>query len=122
MSLPPDAPPQGRPLWQKLVLLLAVVLALAVVYNALNGRLTPRGLSETLFWAALLLAIAAVVPIAGDPGGALLARRAIMEGGNLEEMAKANRAARHENRGWIALFGLAAAIVFALSFVLSSLG
>jgi len=36
-------------------------------------------------------------------------------------MAKANRQARRENRPWVVLFGLAAAIILALSLILSVL-
>ncbi|MER3544406.1 MAG: hypothetical protein C4311_07325 [Chloroflexota bacterium] len=121
MSAERNVPHRGRPFWQKLGLLLVAVLGLAGLCNGTAGRLTARDLTETLFWAAIVLGLMAAIPIAGDPGGALLARRAILEGQKLEEMAKANRQARRENRPWVVLFGLAAAIVLALSLILSVL-
>lgn len=121
MNAERKAPRRGWPFWQKLGLLLVAVLGLVGLCNGSAGRLTARDLAETLFWAAIVLGLMAAIPIAGDPGGALLARRAILEGQKLEEMAKANRQARRENRPWIVLFGLAAAIVLALSLILSLL-
>lgn len=114
------ASPQERPFWHRLIRLLTAVLALVALYNGVSGGFTLAALSETLFWAAVLLAMAAALPIAGDPGGAVLARRALLEGQKLEDMVRANRAARRENHPWIALFGLAAAITLALSLILSA--
>lgn len=116
-----NAPHRGRPFWQKLGLLLVAVLGLVGLCNGAAGRLTARDLAETLFWSAVVLGLLAAIPIAGDPGGAVLARRAILEGQKLEAMVKANRQARYENRPWIALFASAAAIVLTLSLILSAL-
>lgn len=121
MNAERNIPPRGRPFWQRLGLLLVAVLGLVGLCNGTADRLTARDLAETLFWSAVVLGLMAAIPIAGDPGGALLARRAILEGQKLEEMVKANRQARHENRPWIALFGSAAVIVLALSLILSLL-
>ncbi len=121
MNAQRNTPHRGRPFWQKLGLLLVAVLGLVGLCNGTAGRLTARDLAETLFWSAIVLGLVAAIPIAGDPGGALLARRAILEGQKLEEMVKANRQARRETRPWVALFGLAAVIILALSLILSVL-
>lgn len=121
MNAEPKVARQRRPFWQKLALLLAIVLGVVALYSGVSGHLTARDLSETLFWSAVILGLVAAVPIAGDPGGALLARRALLEGKKLDDLAKANREARRQNRPLIALFGLAAVIMLALSLLLSAL-